>query len=628
MPASNSPLWHVALARRGLALGEPLFAYEVCAEGVERWKTHGGLRQVLALALARSGATESAHVAAEAVYKSGHRDAETLGLLGRIHKDLWQQHNDAQALEQAIRYYQMGFRREPKNYFPGINAATLTLCAGRTRAAHRLANAVLDICFKQLQATPATANQLAPLRRPAQAAHTPAGGKACKDYWLLATIGEAALLLDNMALAHAAYRAARQSPDAGFGSLATTRRNAALILGMRADGAATLEPLFPKPHIAIFSGHMVDASRRAKPRFPRQAVPRAAAAITQWVGANAIAIGYASAASGGDLLFLDALKTHRAERHVILPNDHDTFTQYSVRPAGKAWVARYQKHIATATSVIVAGDEITDGEAYRFSNRMTIGLARARARRVDGEVRGLALWDGTSGKAGGTGSAIANWRAAGVPVTVIDPLTGTARPLKGARTNFDDAPTPKYGQRETVALLFADVTGFSKLTETQLPLFIRHFLGPVGRLAASGTGRPLTSNTWGDGIYMTFKSASDAGCFALKLCEVGSRSDWAALGLPDNMNIRIGLHAGPAIRTMDPVIKQLNFMGSNVSRAARIEPVTPPGQVYCSEPFAALAEAEAVRAFVCDYVGMTALAKKYGSFPTYRVRAVPSVRGR
>ena len=147
-----------------------------------------------------------------------------------------------------------------------------------------------------------------------------------------------------------------------------------------------------------------------------------------------------------------------------------------MRPAGKAWVARYQKHIATATSVIVAGDEITDGEAYRFSNRMTIGLARARARRVDGEVRGLALWDGTSGKAGGTGSAIANWRAAGVPVTVIDPLTGTARPLKGARTNFDDAPTPKYGQRETVALLFADVTGFTALAESLDPDLIARLL--------------------------------------------------------------------------------------------------------------------------------------------------------
>ncbi len=347
------------------------------------------------------------------------------------------------------------------------------------------------------------------------------------------------------------------------------------------------------------------------------------------MGANTIAIGYASAASGGDLLFLDALKTHRAERHVILPNDRATFTTYSVRPAGASWVARFQKQLRTATSVIVTGDEITDGEAYRFANHMTIGLARARARRVDADVHGLALWDGKSGKAGGTGSAVAHWQAAGMPVTVIDPLTGSARALrlsKGIRLNRANAPAPKYGQRETVALLFADVTGFSKITESQLPLFIRHFLGPVGRLVATGSGCPLTANTWGDGLHMTFKSASDAGRFALKLREVGARYDWAALGLPENMSIRIGLHAGPAIRIVDPVTRQLNFLGSHVSRAARIEPVTPPGQVYCSEPFAALAEAEAITSFVCEYVGITAMAKKYGSFPTYRVRAATPAR--
>jgi adenylate cyclase len=61
---------------------------------------------------------------------------------------------------------------------------------------------------------------------------------------------------------------------------------------------------------------------------------------------------------------------------------------------------------------------------------------------------------------------------------------------------------------------------------------------------------------------------------------------------------------------------------------ARIEPVTPPGQVYRSEPFAALAEAEAVRVFVCDYMGVTAMTKKCGSYPTYQVRAVPPARRR
>ena len=57
-----------------------------------------------------------------------------------------------------------------------------------------------------------------------------------------------------------------------------------------------------------------------------------------------------------------------------------------------------------------------------------------------------------------------------------------------------------------------------------------------------------------------------------------------------------------------------------MNRAARLEPITPPGQVYASQVFAALASAEGVRDFTCDYVGQTPLAKGYGTFPTYHVR--------
>jgi class 3 adenylate cyclase len=86
------------------------------------------------------------------------------------------------------------------------------------------------------------------------------------------------------------------------------------------------------------------------------------------------------------------------------------------------------------------------------------------------------------------------------------------------------------------------------------------------------------------------------------------------------MGIRIGLHSGPAFPVVDPIIKQFNYTGVHVSRAARIEPITPPGAVYASQAFAALAEAVGVREFACDYVGKTVLAKNYGEFPTYRVR--------
>jgi class 3 adenylate cyclase len=63
----------------------------------------------------------------------------------------------------------------------------------------------------------------------------------------------------------------------------------------------------------------------------------------------------------------------------------------------------------------------------------------------------------------------------------------------------------------------------------------------------------------------------------------------------------------------------MTYTGSHVSRAARIEPITPPGQVYCSQEFAAVSEAENMQEFRCVYVGQTPLAKGFGTFATFRV---------
>jgi hypothetical protein len=56
-----------------------------------------------------------------------------------------------------------------------------------------------------------------------------------------------------------------------------------------------------------------------------------------------------------------------------------------------------------------------------------------------------------------------------------------------------------------------------------------------------------------------------------------------------------------------------------VRRAARIEPITPTRQVNVSEAFAALAAAQGVTDFACDYFGQTPMAKGYGTLPTYHV---------
>jgi class 3 adenylate cyclase len=169
-------------------------------------------------------------------------------------------------------------------------------------------------------------------------------------------------------------------------------------------------------------------------------------------------------------------------------------------------------------------------------------------------------------------------------------------------------------------MLFADAKGFSTLSESQIPPFVDTFLGTVAERLGQISRPPLLKNTWGDGLYFVFDNARDAGLFALDLADAIAATDWSVCGLPREMSLRTGLHAGPAYACTDPVTGRLNYLGAHVSRAARIEPITPAGEVYASREFAAVARAERATGFHCEYVGRTPLAKGYGTAPMYVVR--------
>ena len=61
-------------------------------------------------------------------------------------------------------------------------------------------------------------------------------------------------------------------------------------------------------------------------------------------------------------------------------------------------------------------------------------------------------------------------------------------------------------------------------------------------------------------------------------------------------------------------------MGAHVSRTARIEPVTPPAEVYVTEQFAARLALESA-AFDCNYVGVMPAAKDFGVMRMYHLDA-------
>jgi class 3 adenylate cyclase len=84
------------------------------------------------------------------------------------------------------------------------------------------------------------------------------------------------------------------------------------------------------------------------------------------------------------------------------------------------------------------------------------------------------------------------------------------------------------------------------------------------------------------------------------------------------MGLRLAGHVGPVFDCFDAVTKQRSFFGSHVTRTARIEPVTPEGEVFVTEPFAAAlalgaGHERANNEFACDYVGDVPAAKGFGN---------------
>jgi len=342
-----------------------------------------------------------------------------------------------------------------------------------------------------------------------------------------------------------------------------------------------------------------------------------------------VGFGYSSAACGSDILFLEAMFDLNAETHVVLPYEQVAFVRDSVDLVpGSSWGSRFEHVLHHATQVTVCSDRprTNTQAAYEYANLMLRGLGIIRSRQLDTPLVPVVIWDGKPGDGpGGTASMVKEWARHGVQVEQVN----TAELLRDQIIVHADLPKvppqpPKPAPPDdfvpTVqAMLFADARGFSKLAESQVPLFVTYFLGMVGELSDNSIHAPIAKNTWGDGLYFVFRNVRDAGMFALQLCDRIEQIDWAQRGLGE-LKLRVGLHAGPVYPCFDPVTKRVNYVGAHVSRAARIEPVTPVGKVYASQPFAALAADESVGEFTCDYVGQVAMAKGFGVFPTFVVR--------
>ena len=398
--------------------------------------------------------------------------------------------------------------------------------------------------------------------------------------------------------------------------------------------------------VVIFAGHMMDKIGRVPPafvaRFPKERERAVTLAIRDALEKLRARIGFCSAACGGDIIFIEEMLKRGGEVHVVLPYAEDLFISDCVkgpdnlRPeeqfqetTGREWLPRFREIRKKLASLTTLGKKRAHDNAMASDccNRVFLGLGLLKAKSLSTQLTLLALWDGWSGDApGGTRSQVKLASSVKVKIEYLPELypqdvkdvIKTAMPPPGISAQpYRSIQEPT---QQICAVLFADVMRFSELDETMLPDFITGYLQPLGGLiqqARHGGYGPLDYNTWGDGLFCIFDSMLKAGKFALALQHLTVSGKWRLTGSTETLKLRVALHAGPVYRIPDPVFPKDTFMGTNISLAARMEPVTPPGEVYCSQTFAALSAVEATQEFVCEPVGETVLPKGAGTQMLY-----------
>ena len=573
-----------------LATGRFLAAYDEAISGLQQYPADPELSYNAVLAIARAGATERAMELyrglnlQELPVEDPKLKLDIGALWARLHKDLGLRARGEEARDhfQASADAYLQVFEQTGDAYPAINAAALYCWIGEMVQAEDLASRCVADCESKT------------------------------DYYSLATLAEAYLILRQPDRTTATLTRAA-GLGAGRAEMATTRRQlkkTCQVLGLDED---LLSPLTRGP-IVRYLGHMPwpDLDEAGEGILKQR--------IGEFIAENRVETAYGALAAGVDILAAEVMIAMGVELHVVLPFEIEAFLAASVLPFGGTWRARFDACLAAARSVSysASGGQPADGASFRYCSAYTRGVAALQAQATAAELHQLAVWNGTPvRKPGGTLDDILIWHGQSRPQTI---LTTSGEPVRPEDLP-DVSPVSGDGDREIRAVLFADFAGFSKLKEAEIGPFLSRSLAVVADVAAHYETSILCRNTWGDGIFLVLDKVETAARLARNILKALSGPAEAEAG---RLPIRIGLHVAPMSRIEDPLTGRTTYVGAEISKASRIEPIVPVNSIYATEACAGALALSGERTVQSEYMGMVDLAKSAGMIPIFRLRALGS----
>jgi class 3 adenylate cyclase/tetratricopeptide (TPR) repeat protein len=569
--------------------GSLLAAYDLLQTALRHDPGDQILRHRAILLLARGGATDEAsrHYASHGLDQViDHEDVIALG--GRLLKDRALASVGAARLAHAhaaIGKYRQAFELR-KSLYPAINIAMLQVLIGDFAAAREGARWVLS--------------------RP---------GNGEENYFDWATRCEAQVILGQADQADVALGRAIACDPADLASRASTLRQLEILGLALGQDMSWLQRHRPAESLH-YCGHMFAWSQGST------CLDALAATLRAEIERRKPGAMFGALAAGGDLLLAEAALAAGADLHVVLPFEEAEFLRCSVAPYGAEWLPRYHECRRRAASFRIYLPEpyLGDDHAFSLGSSYAMGLAIRHAQANRGPVAQLCLWDGVvSDQIAGTSMDRQIWRSTGLPQTIIDFPGALRQPALSVPPR-----EPLIADRRPRAILFGDVSGFSRLSERQVQLFFGSVMASLAEILQQDDFSPELAEGWGDGLHLVFEKVGKAARTALAL-QAGFRAmKLEEHGLPGDLALRIGGHYGPLTPMTAGITGANGYVGVHNTIAARIEPVTLPGAIFVSEPFAAMLALEDAqgKAERCQsgYVGMTDLPKSFGAMRLFSLQ--------
>jgi len=530
---------------------------------------HLRVDQLLALSFSKSGSPELALAHLDLTYRRNPNDSETAGILGGIYKELFRKHQDSKYAVLSRDTYAKNFEAT-KNYYTGINAATMSTIAGRAVQGREIATSVISLI-----------------------------GETSVGFWELATLGEAYMLVKDRERSIEYYIKARQVAGNDWGKVISVH-NQLWLLNHYLPVPKDVLKIFAPPQVVAFAGHMIDAPGRKTPRFPAIIEDKVKDAIKGAIRTVHASIGYCSLASGADILFAEAMAEEGGEVHVLMPFSQSDFINTSLKFAGNHWVTRFENLLTRFPVTFITKENYgRNDDLFSLLGKVIFGSAIIRSQTFHQEPSLLTVLSefDLKQKEGGTRATIQMWPYPQKHVNINPDAMFNPAEIVPVAKDFVPADLAPIQDRPVAYIACVELQDLHAIEQERIEKMVRAY--------AEDNQLSFKVLNISEG---TLIMALDTEIALMDIV----RSIWNSTSpFKPEKPLRIGFHVAP-------VSLNINYEDEDIKFLRAVSQFAPKGSI-CSSPSFAAVLALHPKKFQLDYIGSIQISDETESTGLYKV---------